>query len=207
MIAHGLPGDDAAIVARCLVRADLRGVDTHGLQTLPHYLERVRRGLINPRPNLKVERVTPMAGSLDGQDAFGFVVATHGMAEAIDMAREFGVGIVSARRSTHFGMAANYSLQAMDKGYIGIVFTNASRAMPPWGGREGLLGTSPIAVAAPGGVELPFDLDMSPAVAARGKTGRRRAARRNDPARLCARRQGTPDHRSQCRARRRVRWC
>ena len=176
LIAHGLPENDAATVARCLVLADLRGVDTHGLQTLPHYLERVRQGLINPRPDLKVERVTPMVGSLDGQDAFGFVVATKAMAEAIDMAGEFGVGIVSARRSTHFGMAANYSLQAMEAGYIGIVFTNASRAMPPWGGREGLFGTSPIAVAAPAGQETPFDLDMSPAVAARGKI--RRAARR-----------------------------
>jgi LDH2 family malate/lactate/ureidoglycolate dehydrogenase len=176
LVAHGLSEEDAATVAHCLVLADLRGVDTHGLQTLPHYLERVRRGLINPRPNLKVERVTPMVGSLDGQNAFGFVVATKAMAEAIDMAREFGVGIVSARRSTHFGMAANYSLQAMEAGYIGIVFTNASRAMPPWGGREGLFGTSPIAVAAPAGKETPFDLDMSPAVAARGKI--RRAARR-----------------------------
>jgi LDH2 family malate/lactate/ureidoglycolate dehydrogenase len=179
LVAHGLPEQDAATVARCLVRADLRGVDTHGLQTLPHYLARVRRGLINPRPSLKVERVTPMAGSLDGQDAFGFVVATKAMAEAIDMAGEFGVGIVSARRSTHFGMAANYALQAMELGYIGIVFTNASKAMPPWGGRVGLLGTSPIAVAAPGGAEMPFDLDMSPAVAARGKI--RRAARRGQP--------------------------
>src|SRR5271169_1051373 len=150
LAAHGLPEEDAATVARCVVRADLRGVDTHGLQTLPHYLARVRRGLINPRPNLKVERVTPMVGALDGQDAFGFVVATKAMAEAIDMAGEFGVGIVSACRSTHFGMAANYSLQAMDAGYIGVVFTNASKAMPPWGGREGLLGTSPIAVAARG---------------------------------------------------------
>jgi LDH2 family malate/lactate/ureidoglycolate dehydrogenase len=176
LVAHGLPEEDAAIVSRCLVKADLRGVDTHGLQTLPHYLERVRRGLINPRPKLKVERVTPMVGSLDGQDAFGFVVATRAMAEAIEMAREFGVGIVSARRSTHFGAAANYALQAMEAGFIGIVFTNASRAMPPWGGREGLLGTSPIAVAAPAGRETPFDLDMSPAVAARGKI--RRAARR-----------------------------
>ncbi|HZR74201.1 Ldh family oxidoreductase [Bradyrhizobium sp.] len=176
LIAHDLPEEAAATVARCLVKADLRGVDTHGLQTLPHYLERVRRGLINPRPNLKVERVTPVAGALDGQDAFGFVVATKAMAEAIDMAREFGVGIVSARRSTHFGAACNYALQAMDAGFIGIVFTNASRAMPPWGGREGLLGTSPIAVAAPAGKETPFDLDMSPAVAARGKI--RRAARR-----------------------------
>jgi LDH2 family malate/lactate/ureidoglycolate dehydrogenase len=176
LVAHGLAGHDAAIVARCLVRADLRGIDTHGLQTLPHYLDRVQRGLINPRPNLVVERVTPMVGALDGQDGFGFVVATKGMAEAMDMAREFGVGIVSARRSTHFGMAANYALQAMDAGYIGIVFTNASQAMPPWGGRQALLGTSPIAVAAPGGKEIPFDLDMSPAVAARGKI--RRAARR-----------------------------
>ncbi|MGA2993028.1 Ldh family oxidoreductase [Bradyrhizobium sp.] len=178
LVAHDLPEEDAATVARCLVKADLRGVDTHGLQTLPHYLDRVRRGLINPRPNLKVERVTPMVGSLDGQDAFGFVVATKAMAEAIDMAREFGVGIVSARRSTHFGAACNYALQAMDAGYIGIVFTNASKAMPPWGGRVGLLGTSPIAVAAPAGKETPFDLDMSPAVAARGKI--RRAARRGE---------------------------
>jgi LDH2 family malate/lactate/ureidoglycolate dehydrogenase len=176
LLAHGLPEEDAATVARCLVKADLRGVDTHGLQTLPHYLERVRRGLINPCPDLKVQRITPMVGSLDGQDAFGFVVATKAMAEAIEMAREFGVGIVSARRSTHFGAACNYALQAMGAGFIGIVFTNASRAMPPWGGREGLLGTSPIAVAAPAGKEMPFDLDMSPAVAARGKI--RRAARR-----------------------------
>src|SRR5262249_51101641 len=112
LVAHGLSEEDAETVAHCLVLADLRGVDTHGLQTLPHYLERVRRGPINPRPNLKVERVTPMVGSLDGQNAFGFVVATKAMVEAIDMAREFGVGIVSARRSTHFGMAANYALQA-----------------------------------------------------------------------------------------------
>src|ERR1035441_8381703 len=67
----------------------------------------------------------------------------------------------------------------MDSGFIGIFFANASKAMPPWGGRQGLLGTSPIAVAAPGGKEMPFDLDMSPAVAARGKI--RRAARRGQP--------------------------
>src|ERR1700743_4006986 len=81
LVAHGLPEEDAATVARCLVLADLRGVDTHGLQTLPHYLERVRKGLSNPKPNLKVERVTPVAGILDGQDAFGFVVATKAMVE------------------------------------------------------------------------------------------------------------------------------
>jgi len=87
LTAHGLPDEDAKIVAGCLVRADLRGVDTHGLQYLPHYLDRLRRGLINPKPVLKVEKVTPMIGALDGHDGFGFVVATKAMAAAIDMAR------------------------------------------------------------------------------------------------------------------------
>jgi LDH2 family malate/lactate/ureidoglycolate dehydrogenase len=75
-------------------------------------------------------------------------------------------------------MAASYVLQAIDAGFMSLVFTNASPAMPPWGGREGLLGTSPFAAGAPGGREGPFVLDMSPAVAARGKI--RRAERRGE---------------------------
>jgi LDH2 family malate/lactate/ureidoglycolate dehydrogenase len=178
LLHHGLPAADAATVARCLVRADLRGVDTHGLQFLPHYLARVRAGLINPRPSLTPKRVTPVAASLDGDNGFGFVVGTRATAEAIDIAREFGIGIVSARRSTHFGMAACYVLPALEAGFISMVFSNASRAMPPWGGREALLGTNPFAAGAPAGQETPFLLDMSPAVAARGKI--RRAARRGE---------------------------
>lgn len=178
LLAHGLSEKDASTVAQCLVRADLRGVDTHGLQYLPHYLDRVRRGLINAKPKLNVQRVMPSIGGLDGDNGFGFVVATKAMADAIEMAREFGVGIVSCRRSTHFGMAANYVLQAMDAGLIGLVFTNASPGMPPWGGRDPIIGTSPIACGAPADKETPFDLDMSPAAAARGKV--RRAARRGE---------------------------
>src|ERR1019366_5681379 len=167
LVAHGLSEEDAATMAGCLVRADLRGIDTHGLQFLPQYLDRLRRGLVNPKPDLVVERVTPVVGALDGQNGYGFVVATKAMAAAMDMAREFGVGVVSARNSTHFGMAACYTLQALEAGFISFVFTNASRAMPPWGGREAFLGTSPFAAAAPSDKELPFDLDMSPAGAAR----------------------------------------
>lgn len=176
--AHGVPQADAAIIAGCLVRADLRGVDTHGLVRLPGYLERVRRGLINPRPALEPRRVTPVAAALDGRNGFGFLVGTRAMEEAIAIARESGVGIVSARRSTHFGMAASYVLQALDAGLVSVVFSNASAAMPPWGGREALLGTSPLAFGAPGGRLGPILLDMSPAVAARGKI--RRAARRGE---------------------------
>jgi len=113
LVAHDLPEQDAARVAYCLVRADLRGHDTHGLQTLPHYLNRLRRKLINPRPQLTVKRVTPMVGSLDGQDAFGFVVATKGMDEAMAMAREFGVGIVSAYHAQESATRVIYDVHQM----------------------------------------------------------------------------------------------
>jgi LDH2 family malate/lactate/ureidoglycolate dehydrogenase len=169
LAAHGVPAADAAVAAACLVRADLRGVDTHGLVRLPGYLERIRRGLVDPKPDLAPARVTPVAASLDGKNGLGFVVGTRAMAEAIAMARASGIGIVSVRRSTHFGMAATYVLQALEAQMVSLVFTNASRAMPPWGGREPLLGTSPLAAGVPGGRLAPFVLDMSPAVAARGK--------------------------------------
>jgi LDH2 family malate/lactate/ureidoglycolate dehydrogenase len=176
--AHGVPPDDAAVIAGCLVSADLRGVDTHGLCRLPIYLERVRAGLINAKPSLNPKRVTPVAATLDGENGFGFVIGMRAMHEAIAMAREFGIGVVSARRSTHFGMAASYALPAVEAGLMAMVFSNASQAMPPWGSKQMLLGTNPFCMAAPAGKHRPIILDMSPAVAARGKI--RRAERRGE---------------------------
>jgi LDH2 family malate/lactate/ureidoglycolate dehydrogenase len=169
LAAHAMPEEDAQRSAACLVLADLRGVETHGLLRLPGYLDRIRKGLVDPKPALAPRRVTPVAASLDGGNGLGFVVGTRAMAEAIAMARESGIGIVSVRRSTHFGMAATYVLQALAAEMVALVFTNASRAMPPWGGREPLLGTSPLAAGVPGGKLAPFVLDMSPSIAARGK--------------------------------------
>lgn len=180
LIAHnGVPRGDAEIMARCLVRADLRGVDTHGIVRLPGYLDRLRRGLVNPRPALQPRDVTPAVAQIDGENGFGFVIATRAMDKAMEIARRLGIGMVSVKRSTHFGMAATYLLQAVEQGFIAMVFTNASRAMPPWGGREALLGTSPFAVGAPGGEKGAFILDMAPSVAARGKI--RKALRAGQP--------------------------
>src|SRR5262245_59567453 len=182
LAAHSVPADDAVTIAHCLVGADLRGVDTHGICRLPGYLDRVRKGVINVRPTLAPRRVTPVAATLDGQDALGFVVGMCAIREAIAMAREFGLGLVSVKHSTHFGMAASYVTPAIDAGLIAFVFSNASPAMPPWGGKDGLLGTNPFAVGAPGGKHGPFLLDMSPAVAARGKLRRAQQRRERIPA-------------------------
>ena len=175
---RGVPADQAATVARCLVEADLRGVETHGVVRLPHYLHRMRLGLIKPDPAIRVEQKTPAAVLVDADDGFGFVAATRAMEEALRMAATFGIGLAAVKRSNHFGMAASYVLQAIRGGCMSMVFTNASASMPPWGGQDPVLGTSPFAAGAPGGALPPFVLDMAPAVAARGKI--RLAAKRGD---------------------------
>lgn len=178
LAAHDMPAEDAETTARCLVEADLRGVETHGVVRLPHYLNRVRLGLMKVRPQIEVTRTTPVAAAVDGDDGFGFVVATRAMDEAIAMAETYGIGMVAVRRSNHFGMAASYVLQAVRAGFMSMVFTNASKSMPPWGGQDAVLGTSPFAAGSPGGEGPPFVLDMAPAVVARGKI--RLAAKRGE---------------------------
>jgi LDH2 family malate/lactate/ureidoglycolate dehydrogenase len=91
------------------------------------------------------------------------------MTAAIEMAKEFGIGLVSIKHSNHFGMSAWIVQQALAAGMMSLVFTNSSPALPVWGGKSKLMGVSPIACGAPAGKEPPFILDMAPSVAARGK--------------------------------------
>jgi LDH2 family malate/lactate/ureidoglycolate dehydrogenase len=164
---NGMAPEDAATVADCLVAADLRGVDTHGINRLPSYMNRARTGLTDPRAQPVVTEITPVVAQVDGKNAFGAVPSKMGMAKAIEMASIFGIGMVSIKHSNHFGMSAWLCQQAIDANMLSLVFTNSSPALPAWGGRSKLLGVSPIACGAPG--EHPFILDMAPSVAARGK--------------------------------------
>ncbi|KAI0872621.1 Malate/L-lactate dehydrogenase [Hypoxylon argillaceum] len=169
LTGNGVPTPNAEVVARCLVAADLRGVDTHGINRIPSYMARVRQGVLNATADPELTKVTPVVAQVDGRNGFGFLAASKGMAAAVDMAREFGIGMVSIKHSNHFGMSAWIVQQAIDAGMMSLVFTNSSPALPPFGGKEKLLGVSPIACGAPGGKEKPFILDMAPSVAARGK--------------------------------------
>lgn len=105
--------------------------------------------------------------AIDAESSIGFVIGNEAIKQCIRMAEAFGVGITAVRNSSHFGMAAPYLLQAIEHGYAAMVFTNASRSMPPWGSKEPLLGTSPLAVGFPGGRKANFVLDMSPSIVAR----------------------------------------
>lgn len=169
LVGNGVPADNAALVADCLVQADLRGVDTHGVNRIPSYMERVRQGVLDPKAIPTVGETTPVVAQVDGHNAFGAVAAHLGMATAINMANTYGIGMVSVKHSNHFGMSAWIVQQAIDAGMMSLVFTNSSPALPVWGGKEKLMGVSPIACGAPAGREKPFILDMAPSVAARGK--------------------------------------
>lgn len=166
--AAGLPEQDAGRVAYALVRANLRGVDTHGVFRTPTYLKRLRQGLNNPHPNIAIKQVAHSASQVDGDNGMGAVVATRAMQEAIRLARANGTGVVSIFHSNHYGMAAHYVLQALEAGMIAMAFTNASPASPPWGGRAPFFGTSPMAVAVPAGKQPAYVLDMAMSVLARG---------------------------------------
>lgn len=170
LVANGVPEDNAAIIAARLVAADLRGNDTHGINRLPSYLARVRTGAMSATASPTFTSITPVVGQIDGQNGFGFLAAELGMRKACHIAKTYGIGMVSCKRSNHFGMSAWIVHQAIEEGMMSLVFTNSSPALPVWGGKEKVLGVSPIACGAPGGEGgRDFVLDMAPSVAARGK--------------------------------------
>lgn len=169
----------AATIGADLVKANLRGIDSHGVSRIPMYLERLRAGVVNTRPDIKVTKIAGAVASVDADNAMGFIPSHIAMDEACRLAAEAGIGLVGVHRSTHFGMGALYALQAIEAGYISLIFTNSSPAIPMWGGRTTFLGASPIAAGVPGGKHPPYVMDMAMTVIARGKI--RLAAMRGEP--------------------------
>ncbi|KAF2642125.1 malate/L-lactate dehydrogenase-like protein [Massarina eburnea CBS 473.64] len=170
LVGNGVPQDNAAIVAQCLVEADLRGIDTHGINRIPSYMARIREGVLDPKARPTIHQISSVVAQVDGHNAFGFLAGHMAMEVAIKMADAMGgIGLVSVKHSNHFGMSAWLVQQALDAGMMSLVFTNSSPALPVWGGKSKLMGVSPIACGAPAGKNPPFIMDMAPSVAARGK--------------------------------------
>lgn len=178
-LRHGLSEKHAETAAYALVKANLRGVDSHGVARVPMYCERLRRRVANPHPEIVVSRVAPAVALIDGDNGLGLVVGKQAMAVAVDIAREFGVGLAGVKNSGHYGMAALYILQAIEADCVGLAFTNASPALPVWGGRDKFFGTNPFAAGAPTGSASAFVLDMACSIIARGKL--KFAAQRGEP--------------------------
>jgi len=169
LIAVGLPAPDAAKVAELMTEADLTGADAHGVFRLPQYVRRLRRGGVNPRPDIRVSKTAPATALVDGDNGMGHLVMARAAETAIELARASGVAWVGARRSNHAGAAGVYAALPLTHGMIGISSVVASaNHMAMWGGAETLLGTNPLAVAIPAGEEAPVVLDIATTVVSYG---------------------------------------
>lgn len=165
----GVPSADARTVADVLIVADLRGKGSHGVARLPRYVNGIREGKIEPADRSKVVRETATTALLDAGNSLGQVVGKRAMALAIEKARRSGVGLVAVRNSNHYGIAGYYALMALEHGMIGLSMTNSFPLVVPTFARMAILGTNPIALAAPTDRETPFVLDMATSVVPRGK--------------------------------------
>lgn len=167
---HGLPPEDAATVGRLMVEADLLGGDGHGVFRLPRYVERLKAGGYNPRPDIRIDRTKGAMAVVDGDNGFGHLVMKRCADEAIARARDFGIGWVGSHHSNHAGAAGVYAMMPLREGMIGLyVAVGSANHMAPWGGIDLLLSTNPIAVAVPAGERTPILLDMATTTAAYGK--------------------------------------
>lgn len=175
----GYTAGDADYLADTLIEANLRGVDSHGLIRLPIYSRRIEAGLVNPSATPLVTRDRGLA-RIDAAGAPGQLAARAGVDEAERAAREHGVGCVAIHGSTHFGAAGYYARALAERGLIALVASNSEPIVVPFGGREPLFGTNPIAFAAPSGDGV-FCFDMATSVVAMGKVLNAQASGRSIP--------------------------
>lgn len=170
LVQHDVPPEDAAIVAEVLITADLRGVSSHGIIRLDtYYGNRLRRGLIDPHTPITVLNETAATLSLDAGNGLGHVAGKRAMQRCIEKANQSGVAMATVRNSNHYGIAGYYAMLALEHDMIGISFTNSQPLVAPTFGRKAVLGTNPIAVAAPGLNEMPYVLDMATSIVPIGK--------------------------------------
>ena len=160
---------DANLATDVLLKADLRGIDSHGVARLSGYVRLWEKGRINAKPNIKVVRETPSTATMDGDAGLGLVVAPRAMELAIEKGKNCGTGWVAVGNSNHFGIAAYHAMKALEFNMIGYALTNASPLVAPTFSKERMLGTNPICYAIPAGKFEPVVIDMSTSSAANGK--------------------------------------
>ena len=190
-VANSVPYDQADIIADCLVRADMKGVASHGVSRIPIYLKRLGLGLVRADARPKIIRETDSTGVVDAGDGFGHPAAMFGLRFAIERARRTGAGVAGIINSTHFGMAAHYGEIASSEDCVALVSTNSSPRMAPWGARDALFGTNPLAISVPGPTG-PLVLDMATSAAALGRIVMAAAAGQAIPPGWALDREGRP---------------
>ena len=166
--AAGVPSADAAILADALVQADLSGTGTHGISRLGIYLNRIRRGLIDPKAELKIDRKRAATLAVDAGNGLGQVQAMKTLQMLMPMAKQAGIASATIRNSQHFGALSYYCNHAAQQDMILLAMTNCEPAMSPQGGYDPFFGTNPIAASFPTGKGFSAKIDLATSIVARG---------------------------------------
>jgi L-2-hydroxycarboxylate dehydrogenase (NAD+) len=170
-IKHYLSKKHSKICAKYLIKAELVDAPSHGLARLKMYCDRIKKKLINPRPKIKIKKISSSVSYVNADDSIGFVAADIGINQAIKNAKKTGIGLVAVKKSGHYGLSSFYAEQAVKKNLMVFCFTNAPPALAPHGAKKSLFGTNPICFGAPTG-RAPFILDASTSMINRGKIRR-----------------------------------
>ena len=173
----GLSNNHALISTNALINAELVGAYGHGLSRLKMYCDRIKKKVINPKPKIKIKKISQSISHVDANNSIGFVAADVAIKTAIKNAKKTGIGMVAVKNSGHYGLSGYYAEQAVKKNLITMIYTNAPPAVAPHGALKSLFGTNPICFGTPTGSKIPFILDTSISMINRGKI--RVAARNN----------------------------
>ena len=168
---HKLSIEHSKICADYIIKAELIGAKSHGLTRLKSYCDRIKKGLINPKPKIKIKKVSSSISHVNADNSIGFVSANIGIIQAIKNAKKTGIGLVAVKKSGHYGLSSFYAEKAVEKNLMVFCFTNAPPALAPHGAKKSLFGTNPICFGVPTG-KTPFILDASTSMINRGKIRR-----------------------------------
>ena len=169
LIEAGLSKPHAQLTAEAICIASLRGTDSHGIRLLPHYLEAIKAGRINPNAELQFQQTSPSIGILDANHGMAHAAVATAMDHAVGLAKETGVGLVSVKNSNHCGAMAYYGLRAANQDMIGLAFTNATAKVKVFNAKKPFFGINPVCVTAPMAKEEPFCYDSAPTVMSNNK--------------------------------------
>ena len=132
------------------------------------YCERIEKKVINPKPKIKIKKISNSISFIDADNSIGFVAADTAIKTLIKITKKTGIGLVGVKNSGHYGLSGYYVEQAVKKNLMVWCFTNAPPAIAPYGAKKTLFGTNPICFGTPSGGKVPFILDSSVSMINRG---------------------------------------
>ena len=175
---YGENESNASLVADCLVKADMRGIFTHGTYLLVTMFERIQAGMLNIPTKITLLKEKEAVSLIDGGNGLGQLAARRAMEISIEKAKKSGIAVTSVKNTNNISFLGYYADLASQQGMIGIAASNAAPSMAPWGSTEAFIGTSPFSVSIPAKEKRPIILDMSSSIVARGKI--RKASRNKE---------------------------